>query len=171
LLEPHGTNHRLEREKRKRETREQMLRQGTQGNLHYRNFDPRRWCQGATHPHQELDLDYFLRGRRHLRRHHEHRVLCQARTGQRRCRILWKQLLHWIRPLLERHACGHVQLDLRRQCWHQRLQRCVGRRRGPFAVSSGYGWQLNPKVGSDTFTVSSRFWLLRSSHLFSDCSD
>ena len=61
--------------------REQMLRQGIQGNLHYRNFDPRWWCQGATNPHQELDLDYFLRGRRHLRSHHEHRLLRQAGTG------------------------------------------------------------------------------------------
>ena len=141
-----------------------MLRQGTQGNLHYRNFDPRRWCQGATNPHQELDLHYFLRGSRHLRRHYEHRILCQTGTSEWRRRLLWKQLLHRICPFLERHACGHVQLDLRCQCWHQRLQRCVGRRCGPFAVSLRYGLQTKPREGSNTFTASSRFWLLRSSH-------
>lgn len=53
------------------------------GYLPYRFLD--RWwrCQSSQNTNEELDLHYFLRGRRYLWRHYGHRLLFEVES---RCR-------------------------------------------------------------------------------------
>ena len=50
-----------------------------QGYFHHRLFDSRCSRQGPSNPNQEPDLDYFLRSRRNLWRHHGHCLFLQDR--------------------------------------------------------------------------------------------
>lgn len=51
------------------------------GHIHHWHIDIRRRCQGATNTDEEFDLYYFLRSRRHLRRHHGYRLFLKGQHG------------------------------------------------------------------------------------------
>lgn len=71
-----------------------------QGHLYHGNLNYRRRSQGTTNTHEELDFYHFLRGRRHLRRHHVDRLFVETVACCWRQLVQWKQLLHWLRAVL-----------------------------------------------------------------------
>ena len=143
-----------------------------QGYFPHGLFDRRRRCQGPSDPHQEPDLDYFLRSRRYLRCHYCDRVFLQAQPDNQRRNLLGQQLLYGICAFLGRNHRRHVQPDLWYLSRYQRKWCGTGGCSGCELVGSLYlvVELLSGQKADHACIGSSRYLSSRFSVRFSDCS-